>query len=604
MTNWRSLPLLSPLCLLGLIGPAVSLQAPYAISNFASSAHHEWPSPAQWQALNGSFGGRLEALKPWAAVCYSSDPLFDRGKCEGVLSDYRSDTARVQVPSALLWSNWEACGYGNGCALHYLDPQVVNDSVCHQSTIPPYSVSIMSAQDASAVVKWAVANNVKLTVKNTVISRTRLLVALCRPKDIASQHAWDATYRILPNLFQKALRHLQCARLPWAVVLSCQKLYMNSVYTLAGDNNVSVVLGTCPTVGAGTAGFLQGGGHGPRITFLEYELVTADGQIRKLNTVQNSDLFWAVCGGGPGSWGILTSITIQAFPAMEVSVSKLVIKLNAAKNTTQLATAFIALVGRHQNELVNNGVASSFIPGEKDYILNFYWPSPAAPLSILFPFFQELLSLSEDYTISFNETAASKYASVLEAETEFLGPFADNISSYGASIQMSSRLIPQSSLSSSESAVQVAEAISAGVQRINAVLGIGGASPLIFGSMPAGSRSKVDETGANPALYEAAWHVMFGVTWKAEISREMNDDFITAIRDAIDPLTAMGITGSYQAEGGAYEQNWQQAFFGFKYFDLLAIKRKYDPKNFFNSYKGIDWVKDLPAYQCYAKDSS
>lgn len=66
-----------------------------------------------------------------------------------------------------MWANWEACGYGNGCPLNYSNPQIIQDQVCRQGTTPPYSVTISNASDASIVVKWAVKNKVKLTVKNT-----------------------------------------------------------------------------------------------------------------------------------------------------------------------------------------------------------------------------------------------------------------------------------------------------------------------------------------------------------------------------------------------------------------------------------------------------
>jgi len=42
--------------------------------------------------LNTSLGGRLEALRPWAALCYSSDPLFDYEDCQAVLTGYDNDT--------------------------------------------------------------------------------------------------------------------------------------------------------------------------------------------------------------------------------------------------------------------------------------------------------------------------------------------------------------------------------------------------------------------------------------------------------------------------------------------------------------------------------
>ena len=68
-----------------------SLQPPYAIPTFATLSSN-WPSNYEWAALNSSVGGRLQALRPWAAVCYTSDPLYDVEACKLVLAGYNNDT--------------------------------------------------------------------------------------------------------------------------------------------------------------------------------------------------------------------------------------------------------------------------------------------------------------------------------------------------------------------------------------------------------------------------------------------------------------------------------------------------------------------------------
>jgi FAD/FMN-containing dehydrogenase len=44
---------------------------------------------------------------------------------------------------------------------------------------------------------------------------------------------------------------------------------------------------------------------------LEAEIVTADGAILTANACTNSDLFWALKGGGGGSWGVVTKVTLR-----------------------------------------------------------------------------------------------------------------------------------------------------------------------------------------------------------------------------------------------------------------------------------------------------
>ena len=68
-----------------------ALQRPYAIPTFATLSSN-WPSASAWAALNSSVGGRLQALRPWAAVCYTSDPLYNAEACRSVLAGYDNDT--------------------------------------------------------------------------------------------------------------------------------------------------------------------------------------------------------------------------------------------------------------------------------------------------------------------------------------------------------------------------------------------------------------------------------------------------------------------------------------------------------------------------------
>ncbi|KAH7887251.1 hypothetical protein F5I97DRAFT_806781 [Phlebopus sp. FC_14] len=578
---------------------------PYATPEFAIPSSDSWPSHPQWAALNTSVGGKLQHLRPWAAVCYSSDPRFDVEECQTVLLGYDNDTVREQAPAALLWPNWESCGYESGCALNYSNPQVVNDSVCHQGAVPLYSVAISDAREASAVVKWAVESKVKLTVKNTghdFMGRSTAPWTLQ-----VNTHSMDSLE------YNPAFVPQGSSAAPVEALTMGAGAQLHNIYAYAEQNNITAVLGACSTVGA--IGFLQGGGHGILTPAhglavehaLEFEIVTADGDIRMVNAIQDSELFWAIRGGGAGSWGIITSATVQVHPVDPVSASIVVVKPNTALNTTALVVDFITLVGRYANEWADNGIAASFIPSEAQYVLSLYWPTPLAPISILFPFFNEVLSLSSKYTVVSNTTATAMFPSIATAERLSIGPFLESINLYGASSQIASRFVPFTHLSSAKAVAKVAEAIWAGVQIMDAAQTIGeqgvlGTVPIIFADMPAATRQKVNETAANPGLYDATWHVIFVSMWTTGMTAGMNDALVSSIHRAVEPLNALGITSSYQNEGNAYEKDWQDAFFGSKYEALSRIKQKYDPANFFTTYKGVASVNNLAAYQCYERD--
>ena len=44
---------------------------------------------------------------------------------------------------------------------------------------------------------------------------------------------------------------------------------------------------------------------------LEAEVVTADGTVRIVNAIQEPDLFWALKGGGGGTFGVVTRLTLR-----------------------------------------------------------------------------------------------------------------------------------------------------------------------------------------------------------------------------------------------------------------------------------------------------
>ena len=76
-------------------------------------------------------------------------------------------------------------------------------------------------------------------------------------------------------------------------------------------------------------GWAQSGGHGPLTStyglgadqVLEYQVVTADGELTIANTVTNTDLFWALRGGGGGTFGIVVQATVKTYPSPAISVS-------------------------------------------------------------------------------------------------------------------------------------------------------------------------------------------------------------------------------------------------------------------------------------------
>ena len=86
---------------------------------------------------------------------------------------------------------------------------------------------------------------------------------------------------------------------------------------LLDRNNLHLPIGDCPEVCV--AGYMQGGGYSfTSRTFgmncdnvLDVRVMLADGRIVTASDTQNYDLFWAVCGGTGGNFGVLLSVTFR-----------------------------------------------------------------------------------------------------------------------------------------------------------------------------------------------------------------------------------------------------------------------------------------------------
>jgi hypothetical protein len=88
----------------------------------------------------------------------------------------------------------------------------------------------------------------------------------------------------------------------------------------------------------GVAGYVLGGGiswlgrkYGLAAnSVIAIELVNADGEVIRASSVENTDLFWALRGGG-GNFGIVTSIEIRLYPVKELYAGWLIFPMERAE---------------------------------------------------------------------------------------------------------------------------------------------------------------------------------------------------------------------------------------------------------------------------------
>ena len=101
-------------------------------------------------------------------------------------------------------------------------------------------------------------------------------------------------------------------------------------------SGLAAVLGECPSVGI--SGFTLGGGLGRLMgehgalcdNLLSAEVVTAEGRVLRASATENADLFWAIRGGG-GNFGIATSFDYRLHPVGQVLSGMLRYPLSEAR---------------------------------------------------------------------------------------------------------------------------------------------------------------------------------------------------------------------------------------------------------------------------------
>ncbi len=93
------------------------------------------------------------------------------------------------------------------------------------------------------------------------------------------------------------------------------------IYAALSSKGFALAAGSCPTVGI--TGLTLGGGVGVLTrawgltcdAVRAVEIVTADGTLRQVDAAHDADLFWALRGGGGGSFGAVTAWTLAVRPA-------------------------------------------------------------------------------------------------------------------------------------------------------------------------------------------------------------------------------------------------------------------------------------------------
>ncbi|KAH6867411.1 hypothetical protein B0T10DRAFT_502405 [Thelonectria olida] len=533
-----------------------------------------WPLDNDWKSLNSSVNGRLIKTVPLGSPCH--DPTYDAEECKYLQSQWQLPEIHFESSSSVMapWFANQSC-----------DPFQPRSGACALGNYVRYAVEARTNSDVVNAINFARNRNIRFVIRNTGHDYNG------RSTGAGALSVW--THRLKDIQFKDYNANGYKGK---AVKLGAGVQGFD-ILEAGHKAGYVVVGGECPTVGI-TGGYTQGGGHSALSSSfglsaqntLEFEVITADSGIVVASPSKNSDLFWALNGGGGGNWGVVLSMTVKAFPEKKIGGATLAF---FTSNNDQ-ATFYDGIETFH-----------SKLPGMVDagsmvvyYFTNTFFQ--IAPLTaydktkeevqiILTPFVDSLNDLGINYTVSYTQTD-----SYYDHYDTFFGPLPIGNIQVGIA-QYGGRLIPRDTIVNNNAALtETAKSIvEQGVTWIGVGTNVAPFSNTKTQSvLPAWNKALVHATLTTPWNFTAPWSEML------DLQNLMTEKIMPEI-EAVTPGS-----GAYMNEADFRQPRFQSEFFGSSYDRLLTIKKKWDKNGFFyarNAVGSEQWSVADNGRMCKAK---
>lgn len=376
-------------------------------------------------------------------------------------------------------------------------------------------------------------------------------------------------------------------------------IIVGEAYEAAAAAGYRVVGGECGSVGI-TGGYSQGGGHSILNSaygmgsdqILEWEVVTAQGEHLVATPKQNKDLYWALSGGGGGTYGVVLSMIVRLHDDGPVTGGSLIFTLEDAGNNATTYWTAVSLWFEQLPRLTEHGRTIQF------EVLNDTFEAIAINLPDVneSSAVQELLS---PYTTKLDamgihfELTSHVSSSFLELFNTTYGPLPfgpeppDTI--------LTSRMIPRSVVRKEASLNPLVTAIRSAVADGTYLFGCSALS------LPDVSHPN---NSVHPAWREAIAICNFNAFWDYTAPLDTNLAVKRKLVEIYQPLIEDATPGSgvYLNEIDPwYVGDWKSAMYGDNYDRLLAIKHTNDPDFVFYGHFAVgsdEFVTDASGRLC------
>lgn len=285
-----------------------------------------------WIELNKTINGNLHLGKPEFLPCFTSydDGQNTRLTTPNLSSCRTAASGKTDGPSIASYfggyevPNWSQCQANNtGCSISALLPleAAALAQTCHQGSVPSYYIDSANPKHMHAGMIFAKKYGLPLVIKNTGHDHRGRSSA---PFSLA---IW--THNIQPEItFSDDFLPSGCSKSTGFETMTYGAGHeFGQLYDAAHAKGYMLSGGAALSVGA-AGGWLQGGGHGvlaPNYglgvdNVVELNALLPNGSVVAANRCKNQDVFFAMRGGGGGTFGILLNVTSHVYPEVPMQV--------------------------------------------------------------------------------------------------------------------------------------------------------------------------------------------------------------------------------------------------------------------------------------------
>ena len=436
---------------------------------------------------------------------------------------------------------------------------------CTMGNYIDYAVNVSTPAHISAALRFADTHNIRLVIRNTGHDYNG------KSTGAGALGVWTH------NLKSKTLlTNYTDAYYTGPAVRLGSDVQGFEAYDFADAHGYQIVGGECSSVGI-AGGYSQGGGHSALSSryglaadqVLAWEVVTGSGElVTATRDNEYHDLYWALSGGGGGTYGVVVAMTSKLHASTPTSGLSLTF---TNENITQ-DTFFDAVTLYHSllPSIVDAGVMSIWYFTNTSFSIS-PLTGPGVPVatlrSLVAPFEAGLTQLGIQYTL-----VAKQFDTYLEQFNTMEAEIAVGKAQYGG------WLIPRDVVTQNTAALTTAyrKIVSDGATFIGVGLNVNRtvAGDVDNAVLPAWREALIDTTLTTPWEWDARAEMI-------EEQNKMTNDYIPLL-EALSPNS-----GAYMNEGNFQQPNWQKAFYGVNYDRLLQVKNKYDPHGLFYALKAV-----------------